>query len=471
MDLIRPACSTLTALFVALATQAATTAQETPKQDDGPWRLSKALDTPEWFSISGSVDLRYESLDKRLREGESGNNHGVFTRALVEMSLRDTYLGANLEIIDARIFYEPDDARVTTGQVDTVEVLQGYVDGRFQDVFAPGDRLRVQAGRHTMDVGSRRFVARNIFRNTINAFTGLNAQWESQDGATARAFFTLPVQRLPGGVDIDKLRDGEIEFDEERSSVRFFGLVGETPRGPLGASLQGYVYGLDESDADGLTTRDRDLTTVGFRLNRPPASEEVHFELESAYQFGESRASGSATEDLDHRAYLHHLTVGYTLPGEMNVRFDGLFDYASGDRDPSDGRNERFDSLFGVPRGEYGPTGLFREIARANVVSPGLRVTLRPADRWAVMALFRANYLASDRDAWTTTGIQDPTGRSGSHIGDLTELRVRYALVPKVSRLEFGVAYHSAGGFAETASTGNGGRDALYGYVQTTFWF
>ena len=87
------------------------------------------------------------------------------------------------------------------------------------------------------------------------------------------------------------------------------------------------------------------------------------------------------------------------------------------------------------------------------------------------MALFRANFLESDRDAWTTTGIQDPTGSSGDHIGDLSEIRFRYDLIPETSQLEFGVAYHSAGSFAKNASTGAGGRDALFGYVQTTIRF
>ncbi len=387
------------------------------------------------------------------------------------MTLRDTYLDATAEILDARIFGEPDDSRTTNGQVNSAELLQGYIAARFKDSFAAGDSLRIQAGRHTMDIGARRLVARNVFRNTVNAFTGLNAQWQSKDGASARAFFTFPVQRLPGNGEREDLKDNKTEFDEERSSLRFFGLVGGTPHGPLGASLQGYLYGLDESDAEDLPTRDRDFTTVGVRMNKPPAPAEVHWEIESAFQFGESRSSFSSTEDLDHEAYLHHLTLGYTIPGPRNVRLEGVFDIASGDRDPSDGDNERFDSLFGIPRNDFGPTSLFREVGRSNVVSPGVRVWMNPAERWSVMGLFRLNYLASDRDAWTTTGIQDPTGRSGTHIGNLSEIRCRYTIVPEVSRLEFGVAYHSAGSFAKEASTGDGGRDALYGYVQTTVWF
>ncbi len=436
-----------------------------------PWRAQTALGLPDWLVVRGSFDARYESLDKRLRAGENGSNQGLFVRTLLSMTVRDTFLEASAEIIDARVFGEPDDARTTTGQVDTAELLQGYIAGRFGDAFGKGDQLRVQLGRHTMDVGSRRLVARNVFRNTINAFTGVNAQWASAGGAKVRAFYTFPVQRLPGNGDIPLLQDGTPEFDEERSAVRFWGLHAALPEALAGGDFEAYLLGLDESDASDLATSDRDLNTIGARWLKKPAAGDMHWELESAFQFGESSAGSGATELLDHRAYLHHATLGYTFPGEESVRLEGLFDIASGDRDPGDGNNERFDSLFGIPRNDFGPTGIFREIARANVVSPGVRALFSPRPRWDVMATLRFNYLASDRDAWTTTGIVDPAGNSGSHIGDLSEVRIRYQLVPDSVRLEFGAAYHAAGSFAKEAPNGNGGRDALYGYVQTTFWF
>lgn len=463
----------LPSIFIAAAVAAAAASQGAAQDplEVPPWRAQSVLGLPDWFEVRGTFDGRYESLDKRIRAGENGSNQGFFVRTLLHMTLRDTFLEATAEMIDARVFGEPDDARTTTGQVDTVDLLQGYIAGRFEGAFGGGDELRVQLGRHTMDIGSRRLAARNIYRNTINAFTGANAQWSSTGGAKVRAFYTFPVQRLPGNDQIPLLRDGAVEFDEERSSVRFWGVHAMVPGALAGGDFEAYLLGLDEADATDLATTDRDINTVGARWLKRPVSGEVHWELESAFQFGESSASSNSNQLLDHRAYLHHASLGYTFSGEEDIRVEGLFDIASGDRDPGDRNNERFDSLFGVPRNEFGPTGIFREIARANVVSPGLRTFFNPHPRWQVMATLRFNYLASDRDAWTTTGIVDPTGNSGSHIGDLSEIRLRYQLVPDSAQLEFGAAYHAAGSFAKNAPNGNGGRDALYGYVQTTFWF
>ena len=88
-----------------------------------PWIADRALGTPRWLSVSGSVQTRFESMSNRLRRGETGSNQGFFNRVLTEFTLRDRFLELNAELIDARIFGEPDDATPTTGQVDTVDLL------------------------------------------------------------------------------------------------------------------------------------------------------------------------------------------------------------------------------------------------------------------------------------------------------------------------------------------------------------
>lgn len=466
------------AAAVALAAPAAAR-QDTPSpaplvvQDGGvPWLADRALGTPPWFSVSGSIQTRFESMSNRLRRGERGSNQGLFNRVLTEFNLRGRFLEVNAELIDARLFGEPDDATPTNGQVDTLDLLQGYVAGTFTDAFEDGDRLRVLAGRHTIDLGSRRLIARNIYRNTINAFTGVNANWTGTDGTEVGAFATLPVARKPENGEFQRLDDGDTEFDVEEPTVRFWGLHARRPDVLMGGDLEAYYLGLFEADAPDLETRDRRLATFGARLFRRPTRGEMHYEFETAWQTGHSKQSSAptATEELAHQAYMHVASVGYTFDHDTSPRVEALFEMTSGDRDPNDGNNERFDALFGAPRADFGPTGLFRPVARVNLVSPGVRFVMRPVPEVELMLLQRFNYLASDRDAWSN-GFQDPAGRSGSHIGNLSELRLRYDVVPKGLRLEVGAAYHAAGTFAETAPDAASPNDALFGYVQTTLWF
>ncbi|MEC8512705.1 MAG: alginate export family protein [Planctomycetota bacterium] len=448
--------------------QALALAQGAPATS-GPWRLSEALGTPDWFEIKGTLRHRYEAFDEQFRASGGGENHAFVHRALVEMTVRDEFLSATAELEDSRVYSGVSNAPMNTGIVNTVELLQGYVAGDFTDAFEDADELRVQLGRHTMDVGSRRLVARNRFRNTINAFNGVNAQWRSRSGVEARAFYTLPVQRLPRSAS--ELYDGDVRFDEERSSVRFWGGHALFPQVAAEMDAEFYLFGIDESDADGLNTRDRDLITFGTRWQKPRAAGDFFWELESVFQTGESRSSSGSNQDLDHDASFHHVSLGYAFEDENKSRVEALFDYASGDDDPNDGENNRFDTLFGARRFEFGPTGIFGAFARSNLVSPGIRFVTKPAKDWELMLTHRFHRLASDRDAWTTSGLVDPTGNSGDDLGTLSEFRVRYDIAPKSLRLEFGMAYLSAGSFIENAPNATTQGDTLYGYVQTNFTF
>ena len=252
----------LARLTIVSALVAPVIAQDPPALEPEPER--------DWFFFEGATQTRYESLDNRLRRPETGSNQGLFHRTTLHLGVRDEFTQGGLEIIDSRIFGEPDDARTTTGQVNTLDLLQLYYKATFEDTVSKGDSLEVLLGRHTMDIGSRRFVARNRYRSTINAFTGANLHWKGTDGSAVRSFFVLPTQRLPGNGEIDELRDNEQEFDEERSSLRFMGIHGSTPEAATDSTLEGFIYRLLEGDAQDLNTRDRALTTIGFRWwNKP----------------------------------------------------------------------------------------------------------------------------------------------------------------------------------------------------------
>ncbi len=452
------------------ATGAPATATAPPRvEDDGPWRLGEALGAPEWLDLGLEQRTRYEYLDEDFRIGRDGNRTVVALRTLLRATFHFDPWRVGVELADSRLVGGPDDDLLLNSSiVNTTELLQGYVAWTGEDVLSDDDTLDVQLGRHTMDVGSRRLIARNRFRNTINAFTGVNALWSGDSGEAVRTFFVLPVRRLPRG--FDELEDGDFEIDQEEIRTRFFGAHGAFPAGDR-LDAEAYAYGLDERDEADVPTRDRKYLTLGGRLRRPPEPGGLDFEWESALQLGESRFSTSDTDtaDLEHRAQFHHLSVGYRFDGEMQPRIEGLFDYASGDRDPNDGENNRFDTLYGARRFEYGPTGIFGAFARSNDISPGVRFTLRPSKQLQLMLTHRLHWLASKKDAWVPSGLRDPTGDSGRFVGQLAEIRLRYDVLPRNVRLETGFAYLFAGEFIEEVPTQTGPDDTYYVYFSVTF--
>ena len=368
--------------------------------------------------------------------------------------------------------------------MNPIELLQAYAEIRNDSVHR--GNLRARAGRITMDVGSRRYVARNRYRNTINGFTGIDVEWEGREdrGATnLRAFFTLPVQREPNpqsaAAKRNRFRDNDIVFDTESFDVLFWGFFAARafdlalPGHDAAQRVRGeiFLFGIHESDARDRPTRNRQLYTPGFRLFSKPTKGQADATLEAALQFGQSRSGTSSTQELDHLAWFLHGTLGYTWGRAWSPRLAFQIDYASGDGDPDDRSNGRFDTLFGARRFDFGPTGIYGPFARSNLITPGLRVQVKPHSRVTSFVAARTFWLASKSDAWTTTGIGDNTGSSGNYLGTQLEVRVRWDVCPKNLRLEAGYAHLFPGEFIDNAPTSNRQGDSDYVYTQASFGF
>jgi hypothetical protein len=452
-------------IFVALVMDANSVAQAAD-----PWRLQEAIKLPSWLSLSGSFRTRYESLDSQFRVGRGGGDQILLMRTTAKAEIHHGPLTFGAELQDSRAARGDTGTPITTSLVNPLELLQAYLQWQTTDLVAPGATSKLRAGRITLDVGSRRFVARNRFRNTTNAFTGIDWQWQSSGGRKLRAFYTLPVDRHPN--DPAALGDNDVEFDKEDGDIRFWGLYVSEPLSGDN-NFEFFYFGLDEDDSSNRATRNRELSTFGARLYREGRPSAFDYEFESMIQFGESHASTSAFDisDLDHFAHFQHAELGYTFQQRMSPRLVVQYDYASGDDSPLDGGNERFDTLFGARRFDFGPTSIFGPFARANLATPGIRLQLKPQVRITSFIAYRAYWLASNKDAWTTSRARDSSGITSSFIGHQVEARLRWNVVPKNIRLEFGFAHLFAGEFIEDAPNSNEQGDSTHLYSQIALTF
>ena len=108
---------------------------------------------------------------------------------------------------------------------------------------------------------------------------------------------------------------------------------------------------------------------------------------------------------------------------------------------------------------------------RSNLFTPGIRLQLKPSANTSLLFAHRAYWLASDRDAWVVAGVRDPSGDSGSFIGQQIEFRYRWEIIPKNIRFEVGGAYLFKGEFATDAPNANDEGDPNYLYSQLLFTF
>ncbi len=422
-------------------------------------RIDQAIPSQS-VSLQLAQRTRYESLGEQFRVNQSGSADALVLRTLVHARAMPTaWLTVGAELQDSRAPVSSNTV-LNTGVVNPVELLRAYLELRHSDVF--GGQVATRMGRLTMDVGSRRFIARNRYRNTINAFTGIDFEWRGEQGRSVRAFWVLPVVREP--VRPSDLEDGDVEFDSESLDYQLWGLhmTSQLPWLGLGEL---FVFGLHESDTEERPSRKRRLITPGFRIWRSPERGRFDYQLETAFQAGESRASAASTTDLDHFAHFHHATVGYTFDAFGTPRLALQYDYASGDDNPDDGDNNRFDTLFGARRFEFGPTGIYGPFARSNLNTPGVRAQWQPLESVSGFLAYRGYWLASDRDVWATTGVRDTTGSSGSFIGSQLEFRIRWRLLPGNLMLEGGYAHIFSGRFMDEADNSPQNGDVDYGYI------
>jgi hypothetical protein len=134
-------------------------------------------------------------------------------------------------------------------------------------------------------------------------------------------------------------------------------------------------------------------------------------------------------------------------------------------------RNTRYDTLFGMRRADFAPSGIYNLIGRANLVSPGLRLELTPSARNDFMATLRGLWLESPTDGFSTLGLRDATAAAGRHAGTQLDLRYRHWLVPRRLRLEVNAIHLEQGRWLREVpgSRGRSGTGFLAVSLQTNW--
>ena len=431
--------------------------------------LHELVGSPDNLKLSGTFRVRLEGVDDQFRPAPAAQNDALLsfrTTLFAEYDASPVKIGA--ELFDSRGYLEKSNSSVGTGEVNALELGQAYVGLDLGRVFGKSTTTSLTAGRFTMDLGSRRLVARNQFRNTINSFTGVRLDWQDAGKDSLRLFWTMPQYRLPD--ETGRIQDNGVQWDRESTDLQFFG-GSFTKAGVFGGTMELYGYGLTERDSPGYQTRNRRLFTPGVRFARAAKPGRFDYDMEGIYQTGHARATASAADltDLDVSAYFVHAEVGRSFATPWSPRVAVQYDRAQGDG--PGGSYNRFDTLFGARRGEYGPTSLYGAVQRANLSSPGVRLEVTPDKRWDGFVAYRALWLDNAADSFAATGIRDATSRSGTFAGHQVEARARYWLVPRIARLDGGAAYLLKGSFLKDAPNAPADGDTRYGYIDLTFAF
>ena len=397
------------------------------------------------WKFSGTVRVRYETVDDQVRPNFNAQDDLWSIRTTLAAERRQGPLTLFAEMYDSRVYGADRRSPIGTNEVNTAELVQAYaalkLDG---DALGP---VTLQAGRFMLNVGSRRLVAADDYRNTTNGYTGVRVDM-APAGVKTTLIYVMPQVRRPN--DIQSLLDNEQYPDTENDDLVVWGGVAARPKTIGKATLEGQFFHFEEHDGPNGPTRDRNLDTFGARVILDPAVAAWDYEVEVIGQTGKvSRGTGANDPTLDVRAGFVHADVGYTRDSAWKPRLSLELDYSSGD-EPG-GKYGRFDTLLGMRRADFGPSGIYAAIGRANIITPGIRLEVAPNKRLDAFASFRSMWLAADTDSFSTTSVRDATGGSGDFAGHQIEGRVRYWAVKDRLRLEANALVLAKGRFLRDA--------------------
>lgn len=413
------------------------------------------------LTLAGSMRVRGEAIADQVRPGVARDDAGLVLRTVVGATWRNGPVELAAEIWDSRAYGFGPTSAISASDVNAIEPVQANVA-----LHLPKVDLRI--GRFTLNLGSRRLVAADDYRNTTNGSTGVRADVRPGKHLQATAFWVMPQRRRPDA--IGEVLDNAVALDRESPDLQLWGVYASRPAAAGRPMIELAYVGLNEADAPARPTRDRRLHSVSIRTLRSPAPRAADYEAEAIYQFGDvSASSASAAPTLPVSAWFLHLDAGLSPGDSRKTRISVEFDAASGDR--PGGRYGRFDTLFGMRRADLAPAGLYSAIGRANLVTAGLRVETAPGPRTDAFAVYRLLWAESATDSFATTGVRDASGRTGAFSGHQLEARVRTWLVPTRLQAELNGVLLLRRGLLRKAPNAPPGDATRYGSLALTASF
>ncbi len=418
--------------------------------------LKHALHLPKWLDLALEHRTRFETYDHPWRSSQplGRTDSQIQQRSRLRFGLNSEILKFLFEGQDSRVHLDDANSFVDTGIENTTDILQLMISATAPNLFGTGLRTDLHLGRMTMDIGGRRLITRNAFRNTTNAFDGIHWQLAQSETWRIRAFLVEPVLRDERGLD-----------EQSRRSVFWGTYIESSPLAWL--SLNAYYFGLNDQRSSSISAQ-RTFSTLGIRLYKNSEIRQFDYEIETVWQTGKRG-------NIDHFAHFQHINLGYTFDFPWSPRLLIHYDYASGDRDSKDSQDSAFDTLFGGRRSEYIPTGNFGPFFRSNISSPGWRLIFVPAESWKLQVKHRIWYLATARGAFAGSGLRDTSGRSGKFLGHDVELQAQWKVNQNVE-FDAGYDHWFKGNYfdrlpARAGLPSGGEKDTDYFYIMTTFRF
>ena len=373
---------------------------------------------PSWLAFSGEFRLRFEHA------GSSGINNPeegfLLGRTRFDLAVQPLpWLKFFGEAQDARAYFQNVPHPGGSYQ-DTWDIRQAYV----QLGDAQSGPIALTLGRQEINLGDQRLVGSSNWTNTARSFDAARLSLHHA-GLRLEAFAASVVDE----------RDQELDHHTQGNDLHglYGGLDSLVPHATIEPFILWHLAPLSRSGATehggGGKLNEK---TGGVRwVGKLPRG--FDYDIEMAKQFG-----SFGLDSID--AWAGHWVLGKQFSSlQWQPRVFLEYNYASGDRNPSDGTRATFDSLYPTAHGKY---GIADQVGWRNIHNPHLGLEVKPSKKLSIAGGFHEYWLASARDGLYNAGgsliARSPDGSAGRHVGEELDVYGLYSLSKTIS---FGAGY------------------------------
>jgi len=385
-----------------------------------------------WLDIGLDYRFRAEYRDDDIRRATGGLDEPLLHRTRAYLGIHDLLdpFRFAIELQDSRRYngnYERDNR-----DFNEFELIRLQAELFFDDLLAPDPQgnkrpISLRYGIQNFEFLDRRLLGNNQWRNTANTFLGFR-------GAIGQDSNDWSLDLLA----VQPLERELFRWDEPIEGRWVYGLIGHWRGWSDIVTLEPFYLALDQSQT--ATATDRTVHSPGIRAYGTVGKTGFDYDVSVIKQFGHN-----GTQNVD--AWGGTAEVGYRFDQPWKPRLSAFYGYASGDKNPNDNTDNRFERFYGFGR----PWSANDYIGYENISTPKLRVELTPTEKLRIDFGYSWYHLASNTDRFAgAENARDKKGQSGSSIGHEFDIRARWQISKKFEAI-LGYAHFTAGDFTRNA--------------------
>jgi Alginate export len=403
-----------------------------------------ALKNAAWLDLGLDYRFRYEFRDDDIRRDQAGLDEPMLHRTRAYLAVHDILdpFRFAVEMQDSRRYNSnyPRDTR----DINEFEIIRLYAELYFKsglghDPHGNARPFSLRYGIHNFEFLDRRLIGNNQWRNTANTFQGFH-------GSLGQESNDWQIDLLA----VQPLNRSKYEWDRPVEQQWMYGVIGHWRRWSEVITLEPYYLALNQS-AHGKVA-ERLVNSPGLRGYGVIPGTAFDFDFDLIYQTGRSGPN-------DVKAYGGNFELGYTFDRPWKPRLSGFYGYASGDQNPKDQQDNRFERFFGFGR----PWSANDYIVFENISTPKLRLELTPSKKLRLDLGYSWYWLASDQDRfYAANNARDKSGKSGNFVGHEFDMRARWQVTKKLEAA-LGYAHFTPGDFIRNTVRPN---DTDFAYLE-----